>query len=340
MGVFISLCTERALRMSIAIACCLKLTAKSRIRLAWLVATVCVAFTAASAQGQEKYRFTYRPLDVGDQASETSEFVLDLKTTVAQSHEVINVAAQKAERSERVSAERLPAEEGQTARARITYESSEQVTTDRSGAVHGAERPVAGKTYIVARAGEELVIADEQGAAPPEEESKIVARAADGLGRRNPLGALLDGKTIAIGQRVDLPQEYCRQMLSGWDESLGVAPVEVMLMGTQRIDSRQCAVFHTVPPGMRVAKSTVIRTSATDSANGVEGPELKQPAPAVTPIQGKFLIEFETCRVASIELDGPVNRVEVKGRPGREFEVRRKGKLHVAVHVKHERAER
>lgn len=298
---------------------------------------VCIAGATTIAGAAEQYKFTYKPLDVGDQASESSEFALDLKTTVAQGHEVINVAAQKADRNERIVAERLPVAKGQTAKARIKYESSEQVTTDRTGAAHGAERPVAGKTYIATREGDALVIADEQGAAPPEEEFKIVSRAADGLGRPNPIGEMLNGKTVAIGERISLPQEYCRQMLSGWDETLADAPIEVMLMGTQRIDGKQCAVFHTVPEGL-IQKSNVVRTSATSSS---DGPELKMPPPpAATAIQGKFLVEFDTCRLAVIELDGPVNRVEVKGRTGREFEVRRKGKLHVAVHTTHSRAER
>ncbi|HEY2838583.1 MAG TPA: hypothetical protein VGJ26_05515 [Pirellulales bacterium] len=295
-----------------------------------------LACAAGLAGAAETLRFTYKPLDVGDQASETSEFGLDLKTTVAQGHEVINVAAQKAERNERITAERLPTEKGQTARARIKYEASDQVTTDRSGAVHGAERPVAGKTYVATREGEQLVIADEQGAAPPEEEFKIVTRAAEGLGRPNPIGELLNGKTVAIGERISLPQEYCRQMLSGWDDSLTDAPLEVMLMGTQRIDGRQCALFHTVPEGLG-QKSNIVRTSATSSTDGAEA---KTPPPATSPIQGKFLIELDTCRLAVIELDGPVNRVETKGRQGREFEVRRKGKLHVAVHVTHNRVEK
>jgi hypothetical protein len=311
-------------------------TAVLRLRFLWMIA-VCFSCAATSAGAAEQFKFTYKPLEVGDQASETSEFALDLKTTVAQGHEVINVAAQKADRNERITAERLPAAKGQTAKARIKYESSEQVTTDRAGVTHGAERPVAGKTYIAAREGESLVVADEQGAAPPEEEFKIVARAADGLGKPNPIGEMLNGKTIAIGERISLPQDYCRQMLSGWDETLADAPIEVMLMGTQRVDGRQCAVFHTVPEGLS-AKPNVVRTSATSAT---DGPELKLPAPpATTPIQGKFLIEFDTCRLAVIELDGPVNRVENKGRPGREFEVRRKGKLRVAVHVTHNRAER
>jgi len=301
------------------------------------MAAVCIAFATTTVGAAEQFKFTYKPLEVGDQASETSEFALDLKTTVAQGHEVINVAAQKADRNERVIAERLPATPGQTAKARIKYETSEQVTTDRSGATHGTERPVAGKTYIAAREGDALVIADEQGAAPPEEEFKIVSRAADGLGRPNPIGELLNGKTVAIGERISLPQEYCRQMLGGWDESLADAPLEVMLMGTQRIDGKNCAVFHTVPEGMG-AKSTVVRTSATTAT---DGPELKlPPPPATSPIQGKFLVEFDTCRLAVIELDGPVNRIETKGRPGREFEVRRKGKLRVAVHTTHNRAVR
>ncbi len=86
----------------------------------------------------------------------------------------------------------------------------------------------------------------------------------------------------------------------------------MMLMGTERVDGQLCALLHTPP-------------AAAGKRN---------------PVDCKFVIELATCRPALVELRGPVNSSERHGTPGEEFDVRRKGKLHVAVHVAHAPAQR
>ncbi|MBI2826174.1 MAG: hypothetical protein HYX69_15955 [Planctomycetia bacterium] len=285
----------------------------ARFSIIWFLGAALVASPTASAAAPEQYRFTYRPLDVGDQATDTIRFALDLKTILSQRGELINATDQTVERKEHVVVARLPAGAGESAKARVKFETSEQTTTDRGGGVHGQERPVASKTYVAVRRREELIVTDEQGNTPPEDELKIVARTMDGLGKPNPLGAFFDRKTVAIGQSVRLPLEFTQTLLSGWDEDLARLPLDVVLMGTQRVDGQLCALFHTPP--------------AAAGASGAGRP----------PIQGKFLIEIETCRAALVELSGPVATNEKRGTGADEFDVRRKGKLQVAVHVTHKR---
>ncbi len=293
-----------------------------RVLPAWLLV---LAGIASMAQGAEQFRFTYVPLAVGDEASETTHVALDLKTVLSQDGEVINMTEQAVERNEHAVAQRLAPAEGESAKARITYETSEQTTSERGGGTHGDERPVSGKTYIVARQGKALAITDEQGQVPSDKERLIVARTAENLGRPNPLGAFLNGRTVVVGQTVRLPQEFTEKLLSGWDESLAKIPVDVILMGTQRVDGQRCALFHTLPQGLAVS-----------DGSGAKSPDRVAPR---TPIQGKFLIEIETCRVAQVEIDGPVATAEKRGQEGQQFDVRRKGKLQVAMHVEHRRAQ-
>ncbi|HVU90114.1 MAG TPA: hypothetical protein VHD36_22475 [Pirellulales bacterium] len=268
---------------------------------------------AGSGAPPQEYRFTYRPLAVGDAAHETLRFTIDLKTVRSQGGEVVDVNDQAAVREEQSLVVRLDPDPGQSAKVRLTYEQSQQSTQPRSGTVQSSDRPVAGKTYLAARQGEDLLIADERGLAPPDEEREIVARTLESLGKPNPLGVFFNGRSMRVGERVQLPADYTQKLLAAWDPAFSKEPLEVMLMGTERVDGQLCALLHTPPA----------------AAGGRRNP-----------VEGKFLIELATCRPAVVELRGPVNSSEQRGEPGQEFDVRRKGKLQVAVHVEHRRAAR
>ncbi len=278
-------------------------------RLTFLLTVLTCAASAtwtAAAPPARECQFTYRPLAVGDEARETLRCAIELKTIRAVDGQVIDVGDQTALREEQTLVTRLATAPGQTAKARLTYETSEQTSKSRLLDPQQTERPVAGKTYIVVRQGDELIISDQQGKSPPAEERQIVARTLDSLGRPNPLGKFFDGRSIALGETVQLPPEFTEKLLSGWDESLAKLPLEVILMGTAQLDGQLCAMFHT-PPG----------------------------AGKRNPVEGKMLIELATCRLAMLELRGPVARTERRGPPGEEFDVRHKGKLQIATHIEH-----
>jgi len=273
--------------------------------------------STAFAAPRQQCHFKYQPLQAGDRAIETFHLSLDFKTVLLQDGQVMGIIDQTVDRDEHSTVLRLEAARGQSARAQISYDTSRQtVVHGRGGEATSANRPVAGKTYVVARAGEKLLITDPTGSSPPEEEQAMVARTMDALGKPNPFGVLLDGRTITFGEIVRLPADYTEKLLAGFDDSLAGMPVEVMLMGTEQVDGKVCSLLHTPPPG------------AGDS-------HAKR-----APIDGKFLVELDTCRVAVIELRGPISATERRGAPGQEFDRRRKGKLQVSVHIQHERAAR
>ncbi len=87
--------------------------------------------TAAQPAPPEEYRFTYRPLVVGDQAHETVRYVIDLKTVRSQDGQVIDFNEQTAVRDEQSLVVRLKPEAGQSAKVRLTYEQSQQTTQPR-----------------------------------------------------------------------------------------------------------------------------------------------------------------------------------------------------------------
>lgn len=290
---------------------------------AGLSAGAIVGASAEAATPRAQYHFTYVPLKPGDRATEDFHFQLDVKTILSQESQVVGLVDQTVRHDEHSTVLRLPAQTGQTARAQITYDHSQQrVDIGRGESSKTTNRPVDGKTYIAARIGDELVITDPRGTVPPEDELKLVTRSMDALGRPNTLGIFFGSRTITVGEIVRLPAEFADRLLGGFDASLAGTPLDVMLVGTERIDDKQCAVLRTPPADMQ-------RTS----------PEAKGAEKRV-PIDAKLVVEIDTCRVAVLEISGPVSGTEQKGEPGQEFERRRKGKLHVTAHIQHERATR
>ena len=265
----------------------------------------------------QAFRFTYQPLTVGDQAQEGTRFVLDLKTVRLLDGQIIDIADQVIERTEESHVVRLPPGPGQSAKAQVTYQASRQTAKGRRGvAAAESDRPVAGKTYLVARQGEELLIVDEQGTAPPDEEKAIVARAMEGLGRTRPLAKFLDGRTIKVGETIRLPAEFTKKMLAGWDESMAGLPIDVILMGTEHVDGQRWRFC---------TRCLLPRPSRASSGHRSKASSSSSSTPAGWPLWN--------CAA-------PVAATERHGEPGEEFDVRRKGKLQVAVHVEHERTAR
>ena len=103
------------------------------------------------------------------------------------------------------------------------------MATKQESIVEGAEtneptlssQPVQGKTYICKRElGEngELVVTDEAGNRPPTDEYEIVAQQMQMVGRPNPLAQFLAGRTIAVGEKVELPSAVASQVFNLGDK--------------------------------------------------------------------------------------------------------------------------
>ena len=80
--------------------------------------------------------------------------------------------------------------------------------------------PVVGKTYHCERTDQQLTVTTPEGLVPPLAEYKVVTRAMESLGKPNPLANFLANKTVAVGERLELPAEVAQQVL-GFDEKMG-----------------------------------------------------------------------------------------------------------------------
>jgi hypothetical protein len=282
-----------------------------------VVVVSAIASASSACFARDTYRFTARKPQVGDRSRQELRFLLDVKMTVSQSGQIVYTSDGNVERTQSRQVELLEAREGKVTKAKVTFDTSEQVTSQKDRPAATAQLAVAGKTYLAERVGEELVITDDQGNKPTDEELAIVAPGMEVLGRPNPLAAFFDGRSVEVGETVRLPNQVAKELFGSWDQLGEVSQLDMMLLGTQTVEGVKCALFHT---------KIEVKPPKSD------GRALQ--------IQGRFLIEIDSCRTAQVELSGPLTTSQVRGEGASQFTVKRRGSMEIAVQTRHDSAMR
>ncbi len=151
---------------------------------------------SSSASGAATYTFKTRPAAVGDKAttSETSSSDLNLE-----------VSGHKIHVQEEVEKERLVevlAVGGQYAtKAKVTY--TKYKSTSTKDGKSDPEIKLEGKSYIVERKGDALVVTDANGATVPKDEEKVVSKDMKSLGKPDDVTVALDSKPRKVGDSLD-----------------------------------------------------------------------------------------------------------------------------------------
>jgi len=280
---------------------------------ALVVVSTAIAAAGNTAFARDTYRFTASKPQVGDKSQQELRFLLDVKMTVSQSGQIVYTSDGNVERTQSRQVEVLETREGKATKAKVTFDTSEQVTSQKDRPPAATQLPVAGKTYVAERVGEELVVTDERGNKPTDEELTIIVPGMEALGRANPLAAFFDGRTVEVGETVHLPNQVAKELFGSWDQLGEVTKLDLLLLGTQTVEGAKCALFHT---------KIEVKPPKSD------GPALQ--------IQGKFLIEIATCRTAQVELSGPLSTSQVRGEGMSQFTVKRRGSMEIAVQTRHD----
>ena len=179
---------------------------------------------------------------------------------------------------------------------------------DGEGANKEVAQPVEKKNYIVTRKGTQLLVTDAAGTLPPKAEFEIVVTSLQNLGLPNPLAKILLGRTIRVGERLQLPREIAVRLM-GFGEQFGeVKQFELELKSVQQIDEQPCAVF----------AATI--EAVGDTAN-----------PVRIRAFGQIVIQAETCRTIRAELSGPMTLSTVEHTPAGSFQYKAQGSMRVAV---------
>ncbi len=270
----------------------------------WLCVTAAHAVVAG-----ETCRFQYRPPQVGDRGSQNVHLEMNMIVTLEQGGQVVQSSDRGVRKDQQRTLKVAAIEQGRVSEAEITFDVARE-SSARNGQVDPPRnQPVHGKAYVVSRRdGQPLRITDLRGNEPPPEEKEIVARAAAAIGRANPLAELLDGRTIAVGQRVEVPRRIANELL-GFREAIGdVQRFVLTLQNARTREGAPCATF---------------------SAHIVARP-LDDPGEPLV-IQGQMLIEQTTCRVAELAVTCPVQFRENRGPEGGHFTVYGRGALQVTM---------
>ncbi len=248
--------------------------------------------------------FVRQAASVGDTAEQSIAVDLKLKSTARRGTEVLEQSESLLQRRQtRTTTTTAVGPHGAQA-VKLTYNQAERVADNGPT----LPEPVAGKTYLCQRIGEDLQVATAKGDLPPIEEYRIVAQSMQTLGLPNPLVEFFAGRTVRMGEEVQLPKELAAAVL-GMDNDLGKAKrFSLQLIEISTIDGARCAVF----------KTKIDAGSGTASQMGLM-------------VSGQLIMRVVGCRTVSVDLSGPIGMSETRATPTGMVHVGGLGQLRVAI---------
>jgi hypothetical protein len=271
-------------------------------------ATVAVlANCSALATAADSVQFNCRVPQAGHYGTHDVKYELDLDVSVHQAQKVISSEQQKLIRNQTRQITVLKVDGDRVTQVRANYPKARATITRGKQSGGGDTQPIEGKTYIVERSADnKLVIKGLDGSDVPDEERSLVAASMESVGRPNPLGKFLHGKSVAIGQTIALPNELASDLLGLRDTGGNAQKVELTLKAVRQEPDRRVAQFDML---------VVIKPDANSSLD----------------IKGDIQLDVNTCQVAAANFTGPVAIAETYGPEGHTFEIRSDGTMRVAI---------
>jgi hypothetical protein len=236
---------------------------------------------------------------------------MTMETSVHLGRQLVHEDTTRVDRAQERVLRLTRVEPGRRLAGEVTYLTAEVTMASGEESFSAAaptQQPVAGKTYLVERQGDELRITSDSGGIPPQEEFEIVWYNMESLGKPNPLADFLAGRTVAVGDLLELPTEAATRLLAFGDDVVQVERFTLTLKEVQVAEGRPRAVFD----------AFVSSRSQGRSQMGMQ-------------VEGTLAIDASTCRVLSLELAGPVGLTETKSNGAETYLVSGRGKLRVAM---------
>jgi hypothetical protein len=273
--------------------------------LKFVPAAVFVSF-AGLATAADSVQFNCRVPQVGHYGTHDVKYELDLDVSVHQGQKVVSSEQQQLVRNQTRQITVLKVEGDRVTQVRVHYPKARATITRGKQSGGGDTQPIEGKTYLVERVDNKLVIKAEDGSDVLEEERSLVAASMESVGRPNPLGKFLHGKSLAIGQTLTLPNELAADLLGLRETGGNAQKVELTLKAVRQEPDRRVAQFDML---------VVIKPDANSSLD----------------IKGDIQLDVNTCQVAAANFTGPVAIAETYGPEGHTFEIRSDGNMRVAI---------
>lgn len=259
-----------------------------------------------AASGLEQAKFHNAATNVGDEGEQTIEMTLDMNREFSQAGTVISTEKLHVRRHQLRHMKVLKVNDGVASRVIVTFVSAYQYAGKAGKEAQEQRLPVDGRTYDVSRVGEELRVLTEAGDEPEAMERDIVVTSMAALGRPNPLGQLLDGKTLRKGDSIKVPAALVNEFFAG--NSSGAATMDLRLVELKAGSSSRRAVFE-----------------ATMDTGALETGELDMK------MVGHWEVEVATCQTLLASFQGPVHSSEQHGPVGAQYQITTHGDLDVRV---------
>jgi hypothetical protein len=274
------------------------------------------AFTRpASKDAVQQVTFARQATRVGDEIEQNVGLELRMTMTMRQASEMVGKSQTTVRTNQKRVLTTAEVDHGRIVAIRLQY----PVATKQESIVEGTEtsepklsqQPVQGKTYICRRDGSEngeLVVTDEAGNRPPTDEYEIVTQHMQMVGRPNPLAQFLDGRTVSVGEKIELPAAVASQIFNLGDKFGKVSQFTLTLKQVQTDSDVKYAVFQ--------ANVEAFANAATQMRLEVEGP---------------LVVDVATCRAQKINLAGPIGMSETRGSYSTAYQVIGTGKLQMSI---------
>jgi hypothetical protein len=270
----------------------------------------------ASSDTVQRVQFSRQPAHVGDVMEQNIGLEMRLTMSMLQARQVTG----KNQTSMRTTQRRLitttDVENGRTTAITVRYPvATKQMSASDDGAAPpeptATPQPVQGKTYVCRRENGEngpLVVTDEAGNRPPNDEYEIVSQQMQMIGKPNPLAEFLAGRTIAVGETIELPNEVASQIFNLGDRFGKVSRFSLKLQKGQTVGGVSCAVF--------TARVDAVSNNSTQMRLEVEGP---------------LVVDVASCRAQKINLVGPIGMSETRGSYSTAYQMIGTGRLQMSI---------
>lgn len=259
-----------------------------------------------AAAADQTVTFVFQPVLSGQQIKQQVSIRTNTTTTYEQSQQIIS-SSDNNDLNEQIRQITVLESDPKSTRIEVTY-SRAILKAGKSILAKSRPQSVDKQSYIVTRIDGELMVTDKHGNTPPEQELDIVRSNMQWVGQPNPLAQFLNGRTITLGESLQLPKHLATDLIGGANGLGAVDRVTLKLKQIRKLRGRRCGVFDAVLVADSVAR---------------DKPKVR--------IVGDIAIEIATCRSMDIKMDTNLDLREQRGPVGATFTVSNRGQVRIAI---------
>jgi hypothetical protein len=273
----------------------------------WCCAAAMAAHAADSA-ANESVTFNRRAPAKGDVARQSVFTNTKMHVSVHLAQQLVHENTTVVQRAQERTIHLTHVEPDVRMAGEVTYHEAGQSEASGSEEAASIHLPVRDKTYRVERQGDELEILDQDGLVPPLDEYEIVWQSMESFGKPNPLSDFLDGRTVALGETLELPTEAAVHLLAFGDDVVAVERFSLALQEVQPAGGSRRALFQVFVSSRTHGRSQM----------GMQ-------------VEGTLAVDAETCRVVALNLAGPIGMTEAQTHGPDTYLVSGRGKVQIKM---------